>query len=122
MTRHINLEEIIEIHPLDEIGRDINEILQLGHEQIMLVGGVTHACSIKVGCISVFMARFNGEDRDTFTVGFDPIKNGEYLSLSDDFKWDIHRPDTTEDKLEDITVLGEVVRRLGCLGVLNDKA
>lgn len=113
MANHIRCEDLIELHPLDEIGSNINQILRRKPEVIRTDKGVTHTRSVRVGEISVFFARFTGPDRDTFTVGLDSVENDEYTPLSDDFVWDIHNPQASEkDVLDSVEKLGALVRRL----------
>lgn len=116
MAEIAQIEDVLEIHPLDEVGRDINEILLLKHEMIRTSNGITYSRAIRFGCVSIFFARFNGKDRSTFTVGIDMIKNEEFFQMSDDFIWDIYHPENTDDKDEDIVSLKELVRFIGCRG------
>jgi hypothetical protein len=113
-----NLEEIIEPHPLDRVGSAINRILSRDHDLITTTGGVTRARAVRIGDVSIFLARYNGKDRNSFIVGVDGVEDEEFTPLTDDFRWNIHHPeDAEEDVIRNVRKLEQVIEVVSRVGI-----
>jgi hypothetical protein len=111
MSEHTPLEPIIDVHPLDEIGYKINEILENGGHITKTQNGYTMSRNIQAGDVSLFFSRIDNPRNRRFVVGVDEINDKEgTLSPLRTFEWSIYDPSGSGITDNDLGRLGIVTK------------
>jgi hypothetical protein len=94
MGEYTPLESVVEIHPLDELGKDINKILSQDSHLSETITGRVLSKNIQHGDLSLFFSRFTSPNINKFTVGIDLIRDEELISMRH-YQWDIYDPQSS---------------------------
>ncbi|MGH7156902.1 MAG: hypothetical protein ACREGG_02225 [Candidatus Saccharimonadales bacterium] len=119
--RYTQPEEVIELHPLDEIGRDINILLGQESHLTETLAGQSFSRNIQHGDVSFFFSRIDSPQNRKFTVGIDLVHNEELIAVCN-YQWDIYNPSGSDLTERDFKKLRTMLNVASMVGQLDGEA
>lgn len=112
------IENVLELHPLDEFGSAINSLLEESGHRMETLHGESTSRNIQHADLSFFFCRIDSPGKRQFKVGIDLVHNDELVPVCT-YQWDIYDPSASQFTKRDIDKLRTVLNvaaRAGKLG------